>query len=119
MKKARRALWVFAWFLVTAITFFGMLDSLRVGYQRPVGTDVVNVYTAQKGDGKIDVPVYDYTKDSKIETGNRVHVFLRTDYQQNTNLFPQLVLDVIGVTFFIQFCLWVFDQMRPRKSETD
>ena len=82
-------------------------DLLYKGIEHPVGAGALRVYQASANDHDFELPVWrEEAVEGTVDTGERVQVWLRSDYRDPHLLTkPNLTLLVIG--FFVLLYLFV------------
>ncbi len=117
MRRIRLGTWILGLGAAAALNAWGSLPRVYKGEFRPVGEDVVSVYTPGGSDGEPTVPVVRLEGGGFKDTGERVRVFLRNDYRWDGDAqwYPRATLCILTVMLVVALATSAADASRRRR----
>jgi len=96
MDRAKNLILWLGFFSILAISLFSYFPRIHKEDQHPVGEDVVSVFPYRIDSDTRSVPIMNPNTSKPVESGERVHVYIRHAYEDSLNLwYPKLTLKLL------------------------
>jgi hypothetical protein len=119
MARIRRIVWIIGISLTVFVNFMGAIAPVHSERWRPVGEDVVSVYSFEGKGSEIPVPVRRGPRidnlNGNVTIGQTVVVWIRTDYKDNLEVAnPRITLYILVATILLHFATGAISRKASR-----